>query len=835
MSGPFPGKPQLLAPAGDPEALLAAVGAGADAVYLGGRRFSARQSAGNFGVREIQQALRMAHGHGVQVLVAVNTLLGEDEWPRAAGWLHQLARLGVDGVIVQDPGLMALSRAISPDLPVHVSTQATVHNLAGALFWQRHGASRIILARELSLDDIALLARDSGMEVEVFVHGALCLGFSGQCLFSSLIWGRSGNRGRCAQPCRLEYSLDSPALGQSGSRSRGYLLSPRDLMLLEDLPRLARAGVRAFKIEGRMKRPEYVGVVTAIYRQALDRWWADPVGYEVTEPEKADLAQVFNRGFTRGYLSGAPDPGLINRRRPNHRGLALGRVQKAGGARVGVILGRELAAGDEIEFWVSRGGRRTLEVSDIQVEGQQVTAAAAGQEVSLPQPGGVKAGDRVFCIRSRRLEEWSRELAARASSAREPLWMRLEARIGQPLSLKVWDARGNRAQAQGERELDRAHSRPARIRDIEEKLGRLGDTPFGLRELEANVEPEVMIPFSELNQLRRRALEKLQERCQEAARPALRVRRLPREALAAVRPPALGESRRPAVPRLEIRVSTMPAARAALQAGADAVALCLDGFGGQVPWAREDWEALLGEARGHGSRLLLGGPRILMPEAEDGFARTLARAREAGLRRVLATNWGVLELARRQSWRVTGDYFLNVFSSPGAALLLADGLEQVTLSPELDLERLQATWARVEAGRIQVLVGGRLPLLVSAACPLDQDTCRPRELEEGSALEDRKGEHLPLAVDDRDRMHLFNARELWGGEALPVLASAGVGSLGLEARARGAGAVAGLVRHWRFLVDSWQQGEYSREEARARAQELYPQGWTRGHLWRPVG
>ena len=297
---------ELLAPAGSWEALEAAVNAGADAVYMGGKAFGARQYASNFDREEIQKAVYFAHMHRVRLYITVNTLVDDSELGELADYLLFLSNVGIDGIIVQDLGVIRLARQIVPDLPLHASTQMTVTNSEGVKLAAEAGMERVVLARELSLEEINTICHGTDTEIEVFIHGALCVCYSGQCLMSSLIGGRSGNRGRCAQPCRLPYKLVNEA-GEdllSGKDAGQYLLSPKDLNTLDILPQLIEAGVTSYKIEGRMKRPEYVAVVVDAYRRAIDSYLGGD--YQVPEEDFANIEQIFNRDFTTAYLLERP-------------------------------------------------------------------------------------------------------------------------------------------------------------------------------------------------------------------------------------------------------------------------------------------------------------------------------------------------------------------------------------------------------------------------------------------------------------------------------------------------------------------------------------------------
>jgi collagenase-like PrtC family protease len=390
--------PELLSPAGSFEAVIAAVENGADAVYLGLKNFNARRQAENFDFSELKEAVDYAHSKGVKVYLAFNTLIKNSELREALESVVRAYNLGVDAVMLQDFGLSYLLRKHYPEIPLQASTQMNVHNLSQLKFLEKVGFKRVILSRELSLSEISFLCRNTSLEIEVFVHGALCFSYSGQCLFSSLVGGRSGNRGLCTQPCRLSYELWSK---KGREKTLGpYLLSTSELMALPKLRDLWRAGVKALKIEGRMRSPEYVAAATRVYREALDelKEGEDPLSLK----KKVEvLEEVFNRGFNCAYLEGKSGNELMSYSRPNHRGVFLGRVtfvnQYTG--EVGLRLRRALSIGDEVEFWVKEGGRIAFKVEKIKVDGKERVQAAEGERAVLfPVEGRhkIKVGDRVF-------------------------------------------------------------------------------------------------------------------------------------------------------------------------------------------------------------------------------------------------------------------------------------------------------------------------------------------------------------------------------------------------------------------------------------------------------
>ena len=338
---------ELLAPVGDFECLKAAVQNGADAVYLGASNFSARASAKNFDLTELEKAINYATLRNVRVYLALNTLIKNTELQEAINIAKSAYELGISAIIVQDYGLASILLKTFPDLPIHASTQMSIHNLEGANQIEKLGFKRAILAREISISEIEFISSNSNIELEVFVHGALCISYSGQCLLSSIIGVRSGNRGKCAQACRLPYELIN---SQNESIDKGYLLSPRDLYGLEFIPKLIDIGITSLKLEGRLKKPEYVATVTRIYRKYIDMALANKE-YIISEKDKKDLLQVFNRGgFSTGHLDNSPNTNLIFKESPTNMGIYIGNVSNynSNKGHITLNLNDTLAIGDTI-------------------------------------------------------------------------------------------------------------------------------------------------------------------------------------------------------------------------------------------------------------------------------------------------------------------------------------------------------------------------------------------------------------------------------------------------------------------------------------------------------
>ena len=353
-------KIEILSPAGSYESLLAAIANGADAVYLGGDAFGARAFAGNFTTDKLKEAIDYVHYHGKSLYLTVNTLLKNEELEEELyHYILPFYEQGIDAVIVQDMGVLRFLHKHFPDLPLHASTQMTVTSTEAARFLKQCGVTRIVPARELSLTEIRHMKDASGLEIESFVHGALCYAYSGQCLMSSMIGGRSGNRGRCAQPCRLPYELKNESGQTMGKKDECYRLSPKDLCALDEIPQMIQAGIDSFKIEGRMKKPEYVAAVTRMYRKYVDRYLENPdAPYKVEEQDYKQLMELYNRGgFTKGYYEKHNGKDMMSMKRPNHQGLFVGEIQQIKGNQIFFICKETIHPRDVLEV---RQGEQAL-------------------------------------------------------------------------------------------------------------------------------------------------------------------------------------------------------------------------------------------------------------------------------------------------------------------------------------------------------------------------------------------------------------------------------------------------------------------------------------------
>lgn len=493
-------KVELLAPAGGPEQFKAAVNAGADAIYLGGSLFNARIGAGNFTLEEMKEAVDFGHLRGVKTFVTLNTLMDDKDLPQALKYASKLYEIGVDALIIQDFGLGKVIRDALPDFELHLSTQATVYNAEGVKAAQKLGYKRTVLSRECTLDDIRECA--SVGDVEVFVHGALCICYSGQCQLSRYIGGRSGNKGMCAQPCRLPYLYDFADGGVSGNHNP---LSPKDLCMIDRLGDLIEAGAMSFKIEGRMKSPEYVATVVSIYRKYIDEYYARGT-YTVSDADRETLLQAFNRdGFSEGYLDGDPGDPLMTSGISKNTGVYVGRVIKNSGNGIyaEVSLAKDIRMHDVLEI---RGGS---ESTSFKVTSIKKTPSGSVLLGDLKE--SVVKGDKVYRLISEELLENSRAIAS--SVRKVPVDLFVLAKVGEPLKLTAKDPLSGISFILSDPGMLVQPAKKAGLTeaDILKQLGKTGDTAYVLGDVRIVMDDNVFLPVSVLNAARRQVLAGLEE------------------------------------------------------------------------------------------------------------------------------------------------------------------------------------------------------------------------------------------------------------------------------------------------------------------------------------
>ena len=818
---------ELLAPAGTWEALEAAVNAGANAVYLGGKAFGARAYASNFDREEMGKAVYFCHMHHVRLYVTVNTLVDDKELPELEDYLVFLHNVGVDGIIVQDMGIIRAAGKLVPDLPLHASTQMTVTGSAGVRFAAEHGIVRVVPARELSLSDLKK-ACDTGTDIEAFIHGALCVCYSGQCLMSSLIGGRSGNRGRCAQPCRLPYTLvdkDGKDLLQ-GKDAGQYLLSPKDLNTLKVLPQMIEAGVISYKIEGRMKRPEYVAVVVDAYRRAMDSYKRG--SYEVPAKDLANIEQIFNRDFTTAYLEKHQGRLMMSDRRPNNRGVLVGRVQKLNKdhTKAFVKLDKEIHKGDGLEFWVKVGGRVGTEVNSIRVGGTPVDRAEAGTLAEIDVPKGVRLNDRVFRTLDSGLMAYAGQFYGEKNKKRIPVHGVVKARMGQPLEVVLTDGDGNIGTGLTDFIAEPARKHALDETAIRKQVDRLGTTEYVLETLDTVIDDGLMVPMSEINEARRRACEALDAARLEAFAPARKPvenrhvmsRWLVEQESVKAKGPGL----------LTVWVDTVEKVKAALEGGADWVIFGGDRYSSKdVTFA--DYETAAGLVHKTGRKIAFSTPRIVKEGQQGYFEKFLQQTETCGADMLCVHNLSVWQQARdlNLTTPLWADMSLNIYNTQSLLFWKEAGAAGATLSVELSMGQL-AHLAKTSPLPLECLVQGPIEMMVSEYCAggsflghLDKGPCTSKCKEE-IFLHDRKDAKFRLAGDQFCRMHVLNSQDLSVLGGLQELRDMGIDRLRIDGRAYGPDQVRGLVKKFKETL-------MLRDEP---VENL--SGTTRGHYYRGV-
>ncbi|GIQ70017.1 peptidase U32 [Xylanibacillus composti] len=781
---------ELLAPVGDWDGMRAAVANGADAVFFGVEKFHARARNKNFTMDELPEIMRFLRGYGVRGFLTFNILIFEEELLSAQELVEACIDAGVDAVIVQDLGLVKMIREISPDFPIHGSTQMTITSPEAVEFIKPWDLELVVLGRENNLKQIRQIGEQAKLPMEVFVHGALCVSYSGQCLTSEMWGGRSANRGECAQACRLPYDMvvdgDVKPMGDVA-----YLLSPKDLAAVDLIPELIEAGVRSFKIEGRYKSAEYVANVVSKYRKAIDDYYAGKQGGPSRE-EMRELQQSFSRGFTHGFLKGTNNKQLVDGTFPKSRGVYLGTVLTVHRDSVVCKLEAPLKRGDGIVFDAGdptqeeEGGR----VYDLRRNGQKLDGEAGeGWQVEIV-PGRhdvnvkrVHVGDRIWKTNDPALDRRLRQSFETERPYRVfPLHVRVTGSAGQPMKTWWTDVeKGKTVILESEMPLETALKRPLDEELLREQFGRTGGTLYKLDAVEVQLKGDVIVPKSELNRMRREAVEQLEELRKQ---PPIYMKRK-------VDPYADGFDRgaqRPALaasPALTVLCRSLDQVRAAAEHGAAMIYADFE-FIKQFPAAVET-------ARAAGQQIGLVTPRIHMP-GETGYFEHMLRLQPDA---ILVRNTGALYYLNKKRLetgeaaafpRLVGDFSLNAANHKTVQLLHDAGCERVTPSYDLNIQQMIDLMRRTDTFRLELVLHQHLPMFHTEHCVYctflsegtDYTNCgRPCEQHRVS-LKDRIGMDHPVRVDEGCRNTVYNAIEQSGSEYLPQFLELGVNRFRIE-------------------------------------------------------
>ncbi|MEK3838564.1 DUF3656 domain-containing U32 family peptidase [Paenibacillus sp. FSL R7-0128] len=778
---------ELLAPAGDWDCMRAAVANGADAVFFGVEKFNARARANNFRMDELPEIMAFLHSYGVKGFLTFNILVFENELPDAKGLIDACVDAGVDAVIVQDLGLVQMIREISPDFPIHGSTQMTITSPEAVEFTKPWGLERVVLGRENNLKQIRTIGEQARLPMEVFVHGALCVSYSGQCLTSEMWGGRSANRGECAQACRLPYDLmidgEVKPMGDVT-----YLLSPKDLAAIDLMPELIEAGVTSFKIEGRLKTPEYVANVVSKYRKAIDKYF-EGNWTPTSKEDMRELQQSFSRGFTNGFLEGTNNKKLVDGTFPKSRGVYLGTVEQI--LRDGVVcrIHAPLKRGDGIVFDAGdptkkeEGGRiYDLRRKGVKLEGEAgegwiIDIVPGRNDVDLRR---LHVGDRIWKTNDPALDKALRQSYETEKPYRVfPVHVRVQGCAGEKLTTWWTDVQKNvTVRVDSELALEAAQKRPMDTALLEEQFGRLGGTLFQLEALESHLQGDVIVPMRELNSIRRQAVELL---AGERPKPPVYVKREVEVYGSASRRGAAAGS---GEAELTALCRSLPQVQAALEAGVTNIYADFE-FIKQFP-------AAVDAVRAAGASIALATPRIHMPN-ENGYHANILRLQPDA---VLVRNTGALYYYLRHRMehpdavhpRLIGDFSLNIANHRAVDLFLDAGCDRVTPSYDLNIQQMVDLLGHSDTSRMEVVIHQHLPMFHTEHCVYctfmsegtDYTNCgRPCE-EQRASLQDRIGMSHPVRVDEGCRNTVYNAVEQSGAEYLNHFRELGVASFRVE-------------------------------------------------------
>lgn len=827
---------EILAPVGSIDALYAAIENGANAVYLGGKLFNARQYASNFDNQQIKEAVEYAHTRDARVYVTVNILLDDNELKEAIDYIICLYNMDVDAVIVQDIGLVRIVKEILPDFEIHASTQMTINNYFGVKFLEDLDFQRVVLARELSVNDIKCIYDNTKLELEGFIHGALCICYSGQCLMSSIIGGRSGNRGRCAQPCRMPYSIvDTSKDGAIGEGySQKYLLSPMDLNTIDYLDKIADSGISSLKIEGRMKRPEYVAVIVSTYKKALDNVLLGKSKKAITDKDKKDILQIFNRGFTKGFIMEEYGRKYISYDKPNNRGMYLGSVVKLDGKYIHISLEEGISKGDGIEIRGGYNRSEGLALNKIFKNNTLVNRAEKGDVIVIPRIREVCLHDKVYKTSDvDLLKKAEKSYKDRENKVKFPIYMAIDVSIGRQIKLHLWDNK-NYITVESESPAEKARKLPLTIEKIKEQMSKLGNTPYMLENIEINLEDGAMTPLSVLNDLRRKAVLQLTRKRQNFNN-RVRVNRVDidnkiRKTLE-YSPEAYEASYDKGVNyanKVSISVNNNLQFKQLNLSKLDRIYLPLI----------DDLGNLIKEVKKYDKEVYISIDRIVSNEKFKEIKDTINKLDLNLLDGISVSNLGALKFIKdNYKVNIHGDIGLNIFNTSSVKLLSDYGLKSYTLSPELTMEQIEGICTN-KVAESEALVYGYLPLMVMKHCPLslvkkcDKDyNCEECSLAEGYGLKDRKDMVFSL-IRKGQTTTLYNSQPLVAIEHLNELYSKGVDILKLDFTIESERILEIQEIHYNYA-----KGTVKKEEVKNfinKYKLLLKNGITKGHYFRGV-
>ena len=749
---------------------MAALESGADAIYLGGKGFNARAHAANFGIDELREAVRLAHILDVSVYVTVNILIGDTELKDLEQYIKDLDSIGVDAIIVQDLAVAEIAKRVAPNIHLHGSTQMTAATLDAVRFYESLGFTRVVLARELSLKEIQHICKHCKAEIEVFVHGALCVCYSGQCLMSSFIGGRSGNRGACAQPCRLPYELLDSKGESVLPKHEAYLLSPKDLNYSEHMNELVAAGVTSFKVEGRMKKVSYVRQVIGTYREILDE-------ASIHENQRKALASGFNRGFSTAYLEDTVGRQMMTVVAPNHQGKPIGESYTKKG-EVYLSLTEPIEQGSLVKILQSNGSVTyyTVDdewtcVSDTLYKGRPAEGLAVGQLYLASTPKNTK---------SRGLQEFTRKydmsVYLSVGSNGETNYTELTAILDSGLSVTVTN----------EYVPAIANKVPTSLEKVTEQLGRLGNTLFRLSYVDIPDGP-YMWPASVLNALRRDAVTALETALITHHVESWQALQVTGDVDYDFK--AQHELSYDTCPMISARVDEIEGVKAAISGGAQKIV-----FGGdrlsRTPYALSIYDEVARLCAQSDVICTFATPRVVKDDEVEAYKHTLEAIVQAHPDSISIHVTQALLWLRELGYTgaIEADTGLNIFNTPTLHFWEQLHISCVNPSQELTLKQITEL-AKHSHVPIETMIHGYTEMMISEYCAIasfvgtgSKVNCPMPCVKESYSLKDRKGEIFPIRTDPYCRMHIMNSHEMDMRAYVPMLLQKGISILRIDGR-----------------------------------------------------
>lgn len=806
---------ELLAPAGTMENFMAALESGADAIYLGGKVFNARAHAANFGIDELREAVRLAHILDVSVYVTVNILIGDTELGELENYLKDLDSIGVDAIIVQDLAVAEIAKRVAPNIHLHGSTQMTAATLDAVRFYESLGFTRVVLARELSLKEIQHICKHCKAEIEVFVHGALCVCYSGQCLMSSFIGGRSGNRGACAQPCRLPYELLDSKGESVLPKHEAYLLSPKDLNYSEHMNELVAAGVTSFKVEGRMKKVSYVRQVIGTYREILDK-------ASIQENQRKALASGFNRGFSTAYLEDTVGRQMMTVVAPNHQGKPIGESYTKKG-EVYLSLTEPIEQGSLVKILQSNGSVTyyTVDdewtcVSDTLYKGRPAEGLAVGQLYLASTPKNTK---------SRGLQEFTRKydmsVYLSVGSNGETNYTELTAILDSGLSVTVTN----------EYVPAIANKVPTSLEKVTEQLGRLGNTLFRLSYVDIPDGP-YMWPASVLNALRRDAVTALETALITHHVESWQALQVTGDVDYDFK--AQHELSYDTCPMISARVDEIEGVKAAISGGAQKIV-----FGGdrlsRIPYALSIYDEVARLCAQSDVICTFATPRVVKDDEVEAYKHTLEAIVQAHPDSISIHVPQALLWLRELGYTgaIEADTGLNIFNTPTLHFWEQLHISCVNPSQELTLKQITEL-AKHSHVPIETMIHGYTEMMISEYCAIasfvgtgSKVNCPMPCVKESYSLKDRKGEIFPIRTDPYCRMHIMNSHEMDMRAYVPMLLQKGISILRIDGRHMKPSYVKDIVSQYVGIATGTMEASPKKIDSQG-------ESITRGHYFRGI-